>query len=122
MPGQIHVYPVIPKFRINCLSASSENVRISTSDEYTRSTVLVHAVVIMQRDREADPVHMQALQPFDIVRRDERARPPGGFPLVHNIAGVSIISRNRDGAQRKIHPIHGQGHAFAKLAGKDQKV
>ena len=101
--SQIHVDPVLPDL------ANELPYRVVGKGRPIRRRVFgialdgaVHAVVVGQGDGEPNPVHVQALEPLDVVGGNEW---PGavGFPCREDLFVGSPVPRGMNRAERKAH-------------------
>ena len=99
--GQIDIDLVAAEFpeQLAEYVVGKTNVKLGCGHPLKRA---VHAVVVIDGEAETDPIHMQTLEPGNIVRWDEGTSPPGRFPVSDNQFVSAIIPCRVESAQGEL--------------------
>ena len=103
--GHVHVESVLPELADDLperLVAPGRDVATSLGFPGDRA---VHAVLVVKRDRDQNPVDVHASEPVDELDREDRPLAATVFPGLYDFPVRSPIARDRDGSHREIEDI-----------------
>ena len=115
--GHVHVETVLPQLPDALperVVAPRRNVAVPAGLPGHRA---VHAVVVVEPDRDQNPVGVHPTEPGKVILRDERAGSARILPGLDDSPVRSPIARNGDRAQRELKDVHaraGLGGGFRR--------